>query len=158
MYGMNNNKITSSSFTTKQPHFMFLLNFAFICPMFWVLSACLRRQRPIPTHNHPNKISSATNHSKLPFNDSQQRHIPQKTFQLPYQQKRCFQERFLPNSPDKKDGSDQTKLFQHRGGSGQEANVKAYRENTHTTSIWLQGPTIWQLETSRFFLTFCSLF
>ena len=86
------------------------------------------------------------------------RDIPLKNFQLPHQQKRCFQKRFLPSSPDKKDGSDQTKTFQHWRGSGQKANVKAYRENTHPTSIWLQGPTIWQLETPRFFLTFCSLF
>lgn len=146
IYSMNNNKTRISSFSTKQTHFLFLLTFGFVRSMFWALPACLEKAKalPIHTHKHPNKTSSATSYSLLPFNDSQLRGIPQKTFQVPHQQKSCFQERLPPSSPDKKDGSDQTKLFQHRGGSGQEANVKAYRENTHATSIWLQGPTIWQ--------------
>lgn len=138
IYSTNNNKSRTSSFSTKQVVF-FLLTSGFVHGEFWALPTCLEKAKalPIPTYKHPSKTSSAINHSMLPFNDSSRRNSLKKSFQLPHQQKWCFQESFSPNSPDKEDGSDQSQLFQHKGGSGQEGNVKAYRENTHTTSVWL---------------------
>lgn len=147
---MNNDKPWISSFLLSRPTSCSCFFLALFTQCFEHFLHALRRQRlPIPTHKHPNKTSSATNHSTLPFNDSQQ--TSPKTFHLSHQQKWCFQERFPPHFLGKKDGSDQIKLFQHRGGSRQEVNVNAYWENTHTTSIWQQGPIIWQLDISSLF-------
>lgn len=130
IYSIDNNKPRISSFATKKTHFLFLLICAFVCVSF----ACLEKAKgcSFPSYKHPRTVLQTTPYLLLLSVSNQ---ISPKTFQLPHQQKWCFQERFPSCSPDKKDGSDQTKLFQQRGGSGQKGNVKAYRENTHNTSI-----------------------
>lgn len=99
--------------------------------------ACLSSHRhlSIATHMHPNNISSATIHLNLPVNDNQQRDIPPQKLPAAPSTKMMFLGDISTQFFRQKDGSDQTKLFQPRGGSGQEANVKAYGENTCTTSI-----------------------
>lgn len=153
IYNMNNNKPRISFSLLSRTDFCSLLALPTQC--FEHFLHALRRQKlTIPLTSIPIKLLVL---QTTPLTTVNKETSP-KSFQLSHQQKWCFQERFPPCFLSMKDGSDQTKSFQHRGGSRQEANARAYRENTHTTSISLQGPIIWQLDTSSFFLTFCSLF
>lgn len=65
------------------------------------------RHSPTPSHMHPNKISSATNHPDFPFNGSQQRISLHKPFTCPGSKNAVFRrhsaqflrrERWIPSN------------------------------------------------------------